>query len=124
MSPIPHQWAAAGYGGAIGSAKATCGILVGGAIYLGFLSGDGAAGAPDVSDERRKLAIARVQDLYQGFIAEFGDTDCKTLTGCDWGKKEDVERYHRNKIFLSVCARQFDHVLAALLAVQKADARG
>jgi len=115
--PVPYQWAAAGYSGAIGSGKATCGILVGGAIYLGYLSGTGAAQEPDVGDDRRKLAIARVDELYRGFIAQFGDTDCKALTGCDWSKKDDVERYRRDRIYLTACAKQFEHVLAELIAV-------
>ncbi len=115
LGPVPYQWAAVGYGGAIGTGKATCGILIGGAIYLGYLSGVDADGVPDVDDEKRKLAIARVRDLYQGFIERFGDTDCKTLTGCDWSKKEDVERYHRDKIYVDTCAKQFGHVLDVLL---------
>jgi len=115
--PVPYQWAAAGYSGAIGSGKATCGILVGAAIYLGYLSGINAAEEPGVKDDARKQAIARVDELYRKFIEQFGDTDCKALTGCDWSKKEDVKRYHKERIYISACGRQFEHVLAELIAV-------
>ena len=114
--PVPYQWAAAGYGGAIGSGKATCGILVGGAIYLGYLSGTGASREPGVKDDARMQAMARVSELYRKFINQFGDTDCKALTGCDWSKKEDAERFYRDKVNLTTCGKQFDYVLTALLS--------
>ena len=82
---------------------------------MGYLSGSHATGAPGVKDENRKLAITRVQNLFQGFIDKFGDTDCKALTGCDWSKKEDVNRYRKEKIYQNTCYPQFEYVLAALL---------
>ena len=113
--PIPYQWATVGYSGAIDSGKTICGILFGGAVYQGYLSGLGATGAPGVKDEKRKQAITSVRDLFQGFNEKFGDTDCKTLTGCDWSKKEDVKRYFKEKIYKNTCYHQFEWVLADLL---------
>ena len=89
--------------GAIETGKTNCGILIGGVVYLGYLSGINATAAPEVKDEKRKAAIASVRGLYQGFIEKFGDTDCKTLTGCDWSKKEDVKRYYKEKIYQNTC---------------------
>ena len=91
-----------------------CGILFGAAVYLGFHSGVDATGVPGVKDENRKLAIARVRDLFQGFIGKFGDTDCKSLTGCDWSQKDDIKRYRKEKIYQNTCYPQFEYVLAAL----------
>ncbi len=116
---IPYQWATVGYSGAIASGKTICGILFGGAIYLGFLSGVDASAAPGVKDKHRKQAIAGVQDLFKGFINKFGDTDCKALTGCDWSKKNDVNRYRKEKIYQNTCYPQFEYVLAALLNKNK-----
>jgi hypothetical protein len=97
---MPYQWATAGYMGAIESGKTICGILFGGAVYLGYLSGVDAAGAPEVKDPKRKQAIASVRDLFQGFIDKFGNLDCTTLTGCDWSKKEDINRYLKEEIYI------------------------
>ena len=90
-------------------------LLAAFAIYLGYLSGAGASREPGVKDDARMQAIARVSELYRGFIRQFGDTDCKALTGVDWSKKEDAERFYRDKVNLTTCGRQFDHVLTALL---------
>ena len=112
---VPYQWATVGYSGAINSGKTICGILFGATVYLGYLSGIDATGAPGVKDKNRKSAIASVRDLYQGFIEEFGDSDCKALTGCDWSRKEDVKRYRKEKIYKNTCYPQFEYVLAELM---------
>jgi hypothetical protein len=112
---MPYQWATAGYMGAIESGKTICGFLFGGAVYLGFHSGLRATAAPQVKDEKRKEAVTSVRNLFQGFIERFGDTDCKTLTGCDWSKKEDVKRYFKEKIYENTCYHQGEYVLTKCL---------
>jgi len=112
--PVPYQWATVGYSGAIESGRTICGILFGAAVYLGYLSGIDETGVPDVKDEKRKQAISLVRDLFKGFKEKFGDTDCKTLTGCDWSKKEDIKRYRNEKIYKNTCYPQFEYVLAEL----------
>jgi hypothetical protein len=72
---------------------------------------------PGVKDEQRKQAIASVRDLFQGFKENFGDTDCRTLTGCDWSKKEDIKRYRNEKIYQNTCYPQFEYVLAQLVPI-------
>jgi len=111
----PYQWATVGYSGAIETGRTICGILFGAAVYLGYLSGTGATGVPGVKDAARKQAIASVRDLFQGFKDKFGDTDCKTLTGCDWSKKEDIKRYRNEKVYQNTCYPQFEYVLARLV---------
>ena len=66
---------------------------------------------PEPKDERRLKAIKSVNDLFRGFIDQFGDSDCKTLTGCDWSKKEDAKRYFKDKVYNDVCYPQFKYVL-------------
>ena len=112
--PNPYQWATVGYSGAIETGRTICGILFGAAVYLGYLSGVGATGVPDVKDKQRKQAISAVRDLFNGFREKFGDTDCKTLTGCDWSRKEDIKRYRSEKIYKHTCYPQFEYVLAQL----------
>ncbi len=109
--PSPYQWAAAGYNGAIGTGKTICGVLFGGTAFLGYLHGENATQAPDVKDEHRLQAIEAVQALFQGFLENFGQTDCQTLTGCDWSKKEDRHRYFEEKIYEDTCFNYFEYAL-------------
>ena len=107
----PYQWATAGYMGAIGSGKTICGVLFGGSIYLGFLNGLNSTGAPKLKDEGRLNAIKSVNELFNGFMNKFGETDCSSLTGCDWRKKEDIQRYYKDEIYKDTCFRQFEYVI-------------
>jgi hypothetical protein len=115
----PYQWATAGYMGAIGSGKTICGVLFGGAIYLGFLNGKDSTDAPMLKDENRLKAIKSVNDLFNGFINNFGETDCSLLTGCDWSKKEDIQRYYKDEIYKNTCFRQFEYVIEQCISNDK-----
>ena len=97
--------------GAISSGKTICGVLFGASIYLGYLNGKDASDAPELKDGKRMSAIKSVNELFNGFIDEFGETECTELTGCDWSKKEDVKRYYKNQIYRDTCFRQFEYVL-------------
>ena len=97
--------------GAINSGKTICGVLFGASVYLGFLNGMGATSAPELKDERRLKAIKSVNELFNGFINQFGETDCTTLTGCDWSKKEDLKKYFKDEIYKDTCFRQFEYVI-------------
>jgi len=112
----PYQWATAGYAGAITSGKTICGVLFGASIYLGFLNGKDANNAPELKDEKRLKAIKSVNELFNGFIHQFGETDCTTLTGCDWSKKEDLKRYFKDEIYKDICLPQFEYVIEKCVA--------
>ena len=101
--------------GAIETGKTICGILFGGSVYLGYLSGVNATEAPAVKDENRKEAISCVRNLFHGFIERFGDTDCHAFSSCDWSKKEDVKRYFKEKVYENTCYHQFEYVLGNCL---------
>ena len=113
---IPYQWATAGYMGAINSGKTICGILFGASIYLGFLNGINSSDAPKLKGRGRLNAIRSVNELFNGFIKRFGNTDCKSLTGCDWSRKEDIGRYFKDKVYMETCYRQFEYVVEKCLA--------
>ena len=112
----PYQWAAVGFKGAVMSGKTTCGILFGAMIYLGYLHGINATGAPGHRDRRRKRAIASVEALFKGFSKQFGHTDCQTLTGCDWTRKRDLKRYYKEEIYKDTCFQQFKYVVEKCIA--------
>jgi hypothetical protein len=116
LDAIPYQWAAVGYMGAINSGKTICGVLFGASIYIGFLNGIAATDTPKIDDERRLNAIKSVNELFNGFISEFSKTDCTSLTGCDWSKKEDVKRYFEDEIYKNTCYRQFEYVVEKCIA--------
>ena len=101
--------------GAINSGKTICGILFGASVYLGFLNGFDATDAPEVNNERRLAAIKSVNELFNGFIDQFDESDCKTLTGCDWSKKEDIKRYFKDQVYKNTCYRQFAYVVEKCL---------
>ena len=101
--------------GAINSGKTICGVLFGASIYLGFLNGMGATNAPELKDEGRLKAIKSVNELFNGFINQFAETDCTALTGCDWSKKEDINRYFKDEIYKDTCFRQFEYVIEKCL---------
>ena len=71
--------------------------------------------APEVQGERRSQAIEGVGGLFRGFIERFGDTNCQTLTGCDWSKKEDIDRYMKEETYKHTCFNYFEYVLAECL---------
>ena len=102
--------------GAINSGKTICGVLFGGSIYLGFLNGINATDAPELKDKRRLKAIRSVNELFNGFINRFGETDCKTLTGCDLSRKEDIKRYFKDQIYKDICFHQFEYVIEKCIA--------
>jgi hypothetical protein len=107
----PCQWAAAGYMGAIKSGKTICGCLFGGTVFLGYLQGINRDPMPEIENEQRSHVIASVENLFRGFIEQFGDTDCFTLTGCDWGNRRDVVRYFKEEVYTKTCYRFMQYVL-------------
>ena len=101
--------------GAIASGKTICGTLFGGTVLLGYLHGVSGPPASGVRDAKRMEAIDSVASLFRGFIERFGATDCRTLTGCDFGEEEDRNRYHVEGVFERKCLRYYRYVLAACL---------
>lgn len=98
-----YSWAAAGYMGAIGSGQTTCGLLIGPSLAIGLRCGQGRNGPPDENEDERNKAIRGAGRLYRAFIKEFGGTDCKLLSGCDFSNPDDVKRYAQDKVWKSRC---------------------
>jgi hypothetical protein len=63
-----------------------------------------------------------VRGLFAGFQETFGDTDCRTLTGCDWSKKEDQKKYFKEKIYEDKCYRYVEYVIANCVGQMDASA--
>jgi hypothetical protein len=124
MDSSPSPWIAAGYEGALNTGRSICGQLYGATAFLGYLSGKNEKHAPGVEDEARKNAIKLVKNLFQGFIDRFEDTDCQTLTGCDWSKKADQVRFMEEKIYERTCLPQLEYVFSECLAAISLHTKG
>ena len=98
-----YSWATAGYMGAISSGQTTCGLLIGGSIAIGLRCGQGKEGIPEEHEQERNKAIHAVYELYGDFLKEFGSTDCKTLSHCDFSNPEELNRYTQNKGWKNTC---------------------
>lgn len=113
----PYQWAAAGYLGAIQSegSKTICGMLFGGAVFLGFLCGRGEIAEPALEDPMRRRAITAVHGLFKGFLERFGATECHALTRCDHSIPEEVKRFYDDEVYRDSCLPQLEYVLSYCL---------
>ena len=95
--------------------KTICGALFGGAVVLGYLQGMNTTEAPGIKDQGRSRAIESVQGLFNGFIKDYGDSDCQTLTGCNWSKADDRKRYFKEKVYKDKCYNYLKYVIAYCL---------
>jgi hypothetical protein len=89
--------------GAIGTGKTTCGLLIGSSVAIGLRCGIGKKGIPEEHPADRDRAIAGVARLYRDFLKEFGSTDCRTLSGCNYADPKDVERRIKNEDWKQTC---------------------
>jgi len=89
--------------GAIATGQTTCGLLIGGSVAIGLRCGMGKRGVPEEHAAERERAIAGVARLYRAFLGEFGSTDCRVLSGCDYSNPEDIERRMRNEDWKVTC---------------------
>ncbi|MBW2062222.1 MAG: C_GCAxxG_C_C family protein [Deltaproteobacteria bacterium] len=106
MWDLPSEgycWATAGYMGAIASGQTSCGLLIGAGIAIGLRCGQGKDGIPEEHQDERNKAIGAVARLYQDFLKEFGSTDCKTLSKCDFANPDDRNQYIQDKLWKTTC---------------------
>ena len=89
--------------GAIAMGQTTCGLLIGSSAAIGLRCGNGKKGIPEEHAADRERAIAGVARLYRDFLKEFGSTDCRTLSGCDYSDPQDVERRMKSEDWKDTC---------------------
>jgi hypothetical protein len=99
-----YSWATAGYMGAIRSGQATCGLLIGSSIAIGFRCGQGKTGIPEEHETERGKAILAVEELYSDFVKKFGSTDCSALNeGTNFSKEEEMFQWAIDKRYKQTC---------------------
>ncbi|MBA4367456.1 MAG: hypothetical protein C0403_07435 [Desulfobacterium sp.] len=116
-----NSWATAGFFGALCSGKSNCGLLVGTSVAIGLKCGQGLVGNPEENGPYRDKAIRAVDKLCKDFINEFGHADCKTVSGCDWSKPADVNRYVTEKIYKKICDPALSFVIDKCIAMEDDD---
>ena len=89
--------------GAILSGQTVCGLLIGSSIAIGLRCGRGKEEVPEKHQDDRNRAIQAVGEIYRDFLKEFGSTECKTLSQCDFSNSEDLTRWIQNKGWKSTC---------------------
>lgn len=116
-----YSWATAGYMGAISSGASTCGLLIGTGTAIGLRCGRGLQGLPEEHQEARQRANQEVNELYQSFIRKFGAADCRTLSGCDFSRPEDVQKYVQDKVWKETCDVYLRFVMTKCLEMAEAE---
>ena len=89
--------------GAIETGQTTCGLLIGSSVAIGLKCRNGRRGIPEEHPEDRDRAIAGVERLYRSFLEEFGSTDCRVLSGCDYSNPADIEHRRQNEDWKTTC---------------------
>lgn len=99
-----YSWATAGYMGAIRSGQATCGLLIGSSIAIGFRCGQGKKEIPEEHEGERGKAILAVEELYTGFLKKFNSADCKALNqGVDFSNEDEMFQWAIDKRYKQTC---------------------
>lgn len=91
-------------GGGIGKTGGACGVLTGAALSLGMR--DSLYG--DSSPERAAEGCAQFQELQRDFVAAFGDTECRELTGCELSTAAGNDRFRDEGIREKQCVGYID----------------
>lgn len=112
-----YSWATAGYLGAIGTGKTTCGLLIGSSIAIGLRCGHEIQEIPDHYEEERERAIQAVKELYDEFIMKFSSTDCKTINKVDFQNGEELADWMIQKGWKKTCDIFLDFVLRKCLSL-------
>ena len=77
--------------------------MIGSSIAIGLRYSQEKEGIPEEHKQERNKAIHAVSELYSDFLKEFGSTDCKTLSHCDWSNPEELSQYIQNKGWKNTC---------------------
>jgi C_GCAxxG_C_C family probable redox protein len=82
------------FGGGIGRKGDVCGILTGGLMAIGLHCGR----MEEDDQEAKDKAYSMGAQYYEYFERENGSVKCFDLTGCDFGKPGERERFHEEGI--------------------------
>jgi C_GCAxxG_C_C family probable redox protein len=104
-------WVAAGYWGAIASGQTICGAIYGATAAIGFACGEKMAERSETERQARDRATTMTREFYQRFLKEFNRLDCRSLTGCDFGRPEEVKRYFGKQVWTDTCDKYLEFAI-------------
>jgi C_GCAxxG_C_C family probable redox protein len=108
-TPDPVEYARY-LGGGVARSGLTCGALTGAALALGVRD----AGAPETWSARDAEGYAQLQQVLSAFRAEFGDTECARLTGCDLSTREGYRTFVRRGVRDTHCVVMIEWICRRL----------
>lgn len=97
-------------GGGIGRSGSTCGALTGAALGLGVRD----LHDPQTWAERAPEGCAQLQSLLRDFRNEFGATECRALTDCDFSTEAGRMRFADQRVRETRCVRYIEWVCRRL----------
>lgn len=107
--------AATGFGGGMGGSQDVCGAVSGGvlaaSVALGRLGGEPA--------KARARTYKVVKDVYARFVQEFGQPDCRTLTGFDFNEPGGYDRFHESSVRAEKCPRLVTFMVETVAAMEQ-----
>ena len=112
-------WAVNGYMGAIGSGQTICGAVYGATATIGFSCGEKMEGRGETTRQARDRATGMTQEFYQRFLKEFNRTDCRSLTGCDMSRPDEMMRYWSKAVWLDTCDRYLEFAIRAVYEIEQ-----
>jgi len=92
---------ATGFGGGVSRLGSICGALSGAIMAMGMVEGRN-----DPADSDAKLNLyKKAMVLIDAFNAEFKNTDCRELTGCDMLTEAGQKKFENEKIHEKICSK-------------------
>ena len=100
-SPIIPR-VATGFGAGVGRSGQICGALSGAVMAVGLLKG---CDKGREEREKRNAAYESVRQMVEDFEEEFGSSQCRVLTQCDFATEEGKGKYRREELHEKLCPK-------------------
>ena len=65
----------------------------------------------ETARQTRDRATGMTREFYQRFLQEFGRTDCRSLTGCDFSRPDEAMRYQSKQIWTDTCDKYLEFAI-------------
>ena len=97
--------------GAIASGRSICGAVFGATVGIGFACGEKMAERKETAREARERATRMTGEFYKRFLKEFNRIDCCSLTGCDFSRPDEANRYYSKNIWADTCDKYLEFAI-------------
>ena len=115
---------AVGFGGGIGGMQDACGALTGAVMAIGQIAARRRGSDRNDRAGLRQDTASTTKELYRRFQSEFGEVDCRTLTGYDFNAPGGREAFHQDPDGRARCRRFVAFAVQALAELEQANDSG